>query len=159
MVDAAVDQLAAKMCAFGNGQKRGSIVAFSRVKGAGQTIGDFCTAAFCNAFGAGPGLDRQNARQDRGSDTGFGGAIAEPEKGICLKEKLRDRLGRARVDLAFQPVDIGVVVGRFGVSVGIGTDGDLEGAGFGQCFDQFGAVLEAIRVRLERALSLWGIAA
>ena len=45
---------------------------------------------------------------------------------IVLEEKLRDRACRAGVDLGFQDIDVGVDVGTFGMTFGIGGDRYFE---------------------------------
>ena len=44
--------------------------------------------------------------------------------GISLEEELGDGAAGAGVDLALQPVDVGIVVGRLGVPVGVSAHGD-----------------------------------
>ncbi len=70
--------------------------------------------------------DRQDTGQDRCIDARLGNCIAKAEEGVGGEEELADRARRARVDLAFQIVEIGLRAIGVGMRLGIGGDGDFE---------------------------------
>ena len=70
--------------------------------------------------------DRQDAGHDRRADAGRRAAVAETQERVAVVEELRDRPGRAGVDLAAQVVEIGRRRGRLGMHLRIGRHGDVE---------------------------------
>ena len=120
---------------------------------------DIGVATLGKAAGAVPGDDRQDARHDRRVDPGRRAGVAEPQEGFGLEEELGDGAAGARVDLALQPVHIGLLVGGLGVRLGISADGDVELAGGGQRLDQFHRIGETVGMRHEAVGALRRIAA
>jgi len=159
MVCAFFQQIGAKLGADGGGQKIAAPVAFSGFEHCGKRGRDACATPLGEPPGAAPVFDGQDAGDDLGGDASFGASIAESEERFGLKEELSNGVCRTCVDFAFQPVDVGVCVRGFGVPVGVGTDGDLELAGFGEGRDQFGRVFEPVGMSAKGLRAFWWITA
>ena len=116
-------------------------------------------AGQCEFARADPVFNRQNAGDDRRVDPCRRTGIAEAEKGLCFKEELRDRLGRACVNLALEPVDVGLLIRSLGVLFRVGANADCELAGVGQGRNQLAAIGKALRVRHKPVRALGRVAA
>ena len=80
-------------------------------------------------------------------DARLGAGIAEAEKRLGLEEKLSQRLAGPRVQLALQPVDVGLGVCRLGVHVRVGADTDGEIARVRQSRHQIHRVRKSVGMR------------
>eukprot|EP00043_Microstomoeca_roanoka_P028606 m.18663 g.18663 ORF g.18663 m.18663 type:complete len:185 (+) comp8533_c0_seq1:1100-1654(+) len=100
-----------------------------------------------------PVLDRNDPGQDlRGVDPRLLGLVTKPQKGLGLEEELRDRAVRPGLELALQPGDIGIVVARLGVTLGIGADAQGELPILLQRRDQLERMREPVGAGAEPAL-------
>ena len=80
-------------------------------------------------------------------DTGSRSTIAEIEEALGVEEELRDRPGRARVELCLEIVQIGLPIGRVRVDFGIGRHRYLEIGHALETGDQFDRIGIAIGMR------------
>ena len=147
-----VDEIGGELGRHRRAQERRALA--GRVVALGGAVGlrELCRYAGAaggrEARGLGEVLDRQQAGHDGRVDPGRGATVAEAQEGLRLEEELRDRRRGAGIDLAAEPLDVGIVGSRLGMTLGIGPDADLEPAG-GERVDQLAGVAEPVRVRLE----------
>ena len=108
---------------------------------------DGCAALVCKTPCAGPVRHGQDARCDRGGDTGIGAGIAEPQETVRLKEELGDRLAGTRIHLGLEPVYV-LSRGRgIGVPLRVGANTDIERPAARQRRDQLDGIGKPVRSR------------
>ena len=71
-------------------------------------------------------LHRQNSRHDRNIDAAGADAVEVAKVEIVIEEELRDRAGRAGVDLGLEHVDIGIEARAFRMLLRIGRHRDFD---------------------------------
>ncbi len=77
-------------------------------------------------------------------------AVAVAEERAVVEEHLGDRPVGAGVDLLGEHVEVVIVGGRLGVTLGVGRDGDVEVAALLDGGDEVGGALVAVGVRCVR---------
>ena len=102
---------------------------------------------------------RHDARNDRRLDSRGARAVEKPQEHVRAKEELRDRAGRAGVELALEIVEVESGARRVGMDFRVSRDVDFEVADLLQAFHQVGRVGIALRVRLVAADALGQVAA
>ena len=91
--------------------------------------------------------DRKNARHDARSDSRGRARVPEPQIRVVVVEELRDRASRARVDLAFQVIEIEARARRLRMHLGVRCHGNLKVCDRFQVAHQIGRVRKTVRMR------------
>lgn len=132
MLYAALQQIIAQFGRQRRSKKIGRAVAAGVCKSVTHNLRDRRTTALRKTLHPVPILYGQNPGHDRRGDASLYAGIAKPEERVRLKEELRDGRCRARINLALEKIDIGLLACGLGVLFGVGADTDIELAGLGK---------------------------